>query len=235
MSFRKIQTSNQETSNISFTDSIIILGKNNVGNTDVGFLGKIGVNTYSGLIRDADTSTFYIIDQYTQSEDNNVISANDITKGNLTLATLTADNIVSSSIPTLVSELTNDAGYITTAGEAQVLTLTGSTLAITNGSSVSLSAYATTTATMALDVTAKTQAIASANSYTNGQITTITGTLQSYARTPPTWVAPKGTEANRPTSPVEGQFYFNTDTKIFEGYNGTSWIQLVPSTLVITP
>ena len=234
MSFRTIQTSNQETSNISFTDSIIVLGKDNVGNTDVGFLGKIGTDTYSGLIRDADTATFYIIDEYTQSENNNVINATDITKGNLTLATLTADTIVSSSIPTLLSQLTNDSGYITAAGEAQELTLSGSTLSISNGNSVSFTAYATTTAAMALDVTAKTQAIASSNSYTDGQISSATSTLQTYARTPPTWVAPKGTEANRPASPVEGQFYFNTDTKIFEGYDGTSWIQLVPSTLLIT-
>ena len=83
--------------------------------------------------------------------------------------------------------------------------------------------------------TTKTAAVNSANSYTNTQITTVTSTLQSYANAPTTWVAPKGTEAQRPASPVEGQFYFNTDTKIFEGYDGTNWIQLVPSTLQIIP
>jgi len=46
------------------------------------------------------------------------------------------------------------------------------------------------------------------------------------------FVLPKGTEAQRPTNPVEAQMFFNTETKMFEGYDGTSWIQLIPATFV---
>lgn len=48
-------------------------------------------------------------------------------------------------------------------------------------------------------------------------------------------VLPKGTTVQRPSSPVEGQMWFNTETKMFEGYNGSSWVQLVPSSFVETP
>lgn len=50
-----------------------------------------------------------------------------------------------------------------------------------------------------------------------------------------TFVLPKGTTAQRPASPVEGQMWFNTTTKMFEGYDGTNWVQLIPSTYVETP
>jgi len=50
-----------------------------------------------------------------------------------------------------------------------------------------------------------------------------------------TFVLPKGTAAQRPVSPVEGQMWFNTETKMFEGYDGTAWVQLIPSTFVETP
>ena len=45
-------------------------------------------------------------------------------------------------------------------------------------------------------------------------------------------VLPKGTTAQRPVAPEEGQMWFNTETKMFEGYDGTQWIVLIPSTLV---
>ena len=48
-------------------------------------------------------------------------------------------------------------------------------------------------------------------------------------------VLPKGIESTRPASPVEGQLFFNTTTKMFEGYNGTIWVQLVPSEFEYTP
>ena len=452
MSFRKIQTSNIDTSEAAFSDPILILGKDNVGASDIGFLGKIGVNNYAGFVRDAETQTFYVIDGYIGAESSNQIEAVQITqKGNLTLGVLTADTIIAGNIPSTLSDLTDidngtattgdlilydgstwsyvnleseintritlsqnsqsliglsDVGHtsdtvangdfllydsstskfafvdfaseVNTYADARVgvalsntVSLTGSlngnvtgrlygdvhgdvtsptslepiittgpvrdTLTIhdahidkikapgTNGATIlntsgattlsghnvqltgslygdigdtlannpvltvgtgnndsqlavtvasideltvndsidvtnatitgldisdltdannviqpsDLSTYSTTTASNLFaqqqDLIAKTAAIAAANSYTNGQITTVTSTLQNYANAPTTWVAPKGTEANRPASPVEGQFYFNTDTKIFEGYNGTSWIQLVPSTLLITP
>lgn len=46
-----------------------------------------------------------------------------------------------------------------------------------------------------------------------------------------TMIAPKGTTAQRPSNPVEGQIWFNTDNKMFEGYDGTTWQVLIPSQL----
>lgn len=46
-----------------------------------------------------------------------------------------------------------------------------------------------------------------------------------------TFVLPKGTTAQRPATPEEGQMWFNTDTKMFEGYDGTSWQVLIPAQL----
>ena len=37
---------------------------------------------------------------------------------------------------------------------------------------------------------------------------------------------PVGTELERPGTPASGQLRFNSDLNIFEGYNGTTWIQL---------
>jgi hypothetical protein len=37
---------------------------------------------------------------------------------------------------------------------------------------------------------------------------------------------PKGTTAERPVSPVDGEMRYNTDTNQFEGYQGGSWGQL---------
>jgi hypothetical protein len=37
---------------------------------------------------------------------------------------------------------------------------------------------------------------------------------------------PKGTTAQRPVSPVDGQMRYNTDTNQFEGYQGGAWGQL---------
>ena len=453
MSFRKIQTSNIDTSDAAFSDPILILGKDNSGISDIGFLGKIGINNYAGFVRDAETQTFYVIDGYIGAESSNQIEAAQITqKGNLTVGVLTADTIIAGNIPSTLSDLTDidngtattgdlilydgstwsyvnleseintritasqtsqpliglsDVGHtsdtvangdfllydsstskfafvdfaseviayadarvgvalsntvsltgslngnvtgrlygdvhgdvtsptslvpiITTGPVKDTLTihdaeveklkapsssggativnttgadtffghnayLTGSlygdigdtlahnpvltvgtgnndsqlgvtvasidelavnnTLNVTNatitGLDISdltdannviqpndLSNYSTTAVSNLFvqqqDLIAKTAAVNTANAYTNGQITTVTSTLQSYANAPTTWVAPKGTEAQRPASPVEGQFYFNTDTKIFEGYDGTNWIQLVPSTLQIIP
>lgn len=35
-----------------------------------------------------------------------------------------------------------------------------------------------------------------------------------------------GTTAQRPSTPVVGMFRFNTDILNFEGYNGTSWVEV---------
>ena len=52
-----------------------------------------------------------------------------------------------------------------------------------------------------------------------------------------TFVLPSYTTAQRDliSSPQEGQMIFNSDTKMFSGWNGSAWVQLVPSTYVETP
>lgn len=67
-----------------------------------------------------------------------------------------------------------------------------------------------------------------------------TGTIVANLETPSvtvtnTFILPKGTAAQRPASPVSGQMWFNTETSMFEGYDGTNWVQLVPSTFTETP
>jgi hypothetical protein len=47
-----------------------------------------------------------------------------------------------------------------------------------------------------------------------------------------TFVLPKGTAAQRPTNPVAAQMFFNIETNLFEGYDGTAWIQLIPATFI---
>jgi|MDTC01.1.fsa_nt_gb hypothetical protein len=68
------------------------------------------------------------------------------------------------------------------------------------------------------------------------------GTTRKYytdarvdARISNSFVLPKGTTAQRPASPVEGQMYFNTETRMFEGWDGLDWQQLVPSQFQSTP
>jgi hypothetical protein len=68
------------------------------------------------------------------------------------------------------------------------------------------------------------------------------GTTRKYytdarvdARISTSFVLPKGTTAQRPASPVEGQMYFNTETRMFEGWDGLDWQQLVPSQFQSTP
>jgi hypothetical protein len=46
-----------------------------------------------------------------------------------------------SSVPTKVSELTNDAGYLTSETDSQLLSLSGTAISISNGNSVDLSSF----------------------------------------------------------------------------------------------
>ena len=45
---------------------------------------------------------------------------------------------------------------------------------------------------------------------------------------------PEGTNAERPASPVAGMIRFTSDDNIYEGYNGTEWVQLLDNTAVGT-
>lgn len=150
MAFRKIQTTNLTSTDTAFSDPLIILNKENQTVTDIGFLGRIGADTYTGIVRDSQTDTFLLLNSITLSDATvNDVDALDasIVKGNITVGTITADSFIGIDSFTL----------------------------------------------------------------------------------------PKGTAVQRPTSPVEGMMFFNTTTKMFEGYNGTEWLQLVPSRYEETP
>lgn len=147
MAFRQIQTTNLDSTAVSFSDPIMVINKSGTINQDIGWIGKVGTNTYSGLIKDSGDGKFYVIDEVALGSNN----VNDVNPVDITIGTIVA-NIETSSV-------------------------------------------------------------------------TVTENF----------VLPKGTALQRPSSPVEGQMWFNTESKMFEGYDGTSWVQLVPSTLQETP
>lgn len=144
MAFRKLNLQMANSQVTDFDDSVVVLGRNNTLEVDVGFLGKKADNNYTGLVRDSETNAFILIENISlENSQINNIDSNDV---NLTKAKLE------------VHTLDVESGI----------------------------------------------------------------------------VLPKGPANSRPLSPVEGQLWFNTETKMFEGYNGTSWVVFVPATLQIT-
>lgn len=144
MAFRKLNLQMANSQVTDFDDSVVVLGRNNNLEVDVGFLGKKADNNYTGLVRDSETNAFILIENISlENSQINNIDSNDV---NLTKAKLE------------VHTLDVESGI----------------------------------------------------------------------------VLPKGPANSRPLSPVEGQLWFNTETKMFEGYNGTSWVVFVPATLHIT-
>lgn len=144
MAFRKLNLQMANSQVTDFDDSVVVLGRNNTLEVDVGFLGKKADNNYTGLVRDSETNAFILIENISlENSQINNIDSNDV---NLTKAKLE------------VHTLDVESGI----------------------------------------------------------------------------VLPKGPTNSRPLSPVEGQLWFNTETKMFEGYNGTSWVVFVPATLQIT-
>jgi len=384
MSFRKIQTSNIDTSDAAFSDPILILGKDNSGISDIGFLGKIGINNYAGFVRDAETQTFYVIDGYIGSESSNQIEAAQITqKGNLTVGTLTADTIIAGNLPTqytdanaraaisatgslsydsatgVISFTDTDSAYATKVGYNladetdatsivlnpgdastpatyrgdvvdnsgnvivdvsststtftgglvgnvygdvynptgankilesgtgnldSALTVDSATATTLNAGTTNISGIATFTggsadftgtttignwngavydrtgSTLIIDDTAVPKPIVYANiqggvvgdvlgNLVGNVDGNVTGNLEggivnsqgqvvidnSGSLSPDVFRLPKGLTADRPSPAVAGMMFFNEGTSMFEGYDGTAWVQLVPSTYQYTP
>lgn len=61
----------------------------------------------------------------------------------------------------------------------------------------------------------------------DGAVSTPTATVDDL-QVNDSMVLPKGTAGERPSTAVEGMMWFNTTTKKFEGYDGTSWIVFSP-------
>jgi|TARA_B110000495_G_C23023291_1_gene607473 hypothetical protein len=82
------------------------------------------------------------------------IDSDTITEGSTNLFHTNAR--VDARIPTAISSFTNDAGYITTAGEAQALTFSSPNLTISNGNTIDLSSLTTSLAGYATESYADT-------------------------------------------------------------------------------
>lgn len=346
---------------IDFSDSLMVLGKENTSTTDIGFLGKIGSNVYTGLVRDSDDEKFYLIDSVslasTYVDDVNPL---DITTGHLVVDTITANtyaglevsisglsDVNSADTPATSDMLLYDGSqwnYVNYEDEintritasqnnqtlggladvgatgdtvangdfllydsstskfqfvnfaSEVNTYADARIAATNsnhvsfGSSISATAFEgklyDTNGNVIMDNTSGNVGIGGKTAsfdmfdgdlhgevihkttgakvidmqystpiYTgnvigvlegkiydpngnvvldNGSINgtpSFGGTVSGDVYVDETFVLPKGTAAQRPASPVEGQMWFNTETKLFEGYDGTQWIQFIPSTV----
>jgi hypothetical protein len=359
MAFRGIQTTNIISTDVGFSDPLLILNKDGIQATDVGFLGKLGPTTYAGLVRDSETSNFLLLDSIELAPSTiNDVSALDasIVKGSITVGTLTADTIIAGNIPSTLSDLTDidngsattgdlilydgstwsyvnleseintritasqnsqsliglsDVGHTSdTVANGDFLLYDSSTskfafvdfasevnayadgrIAATNsnhvsfGSSISATAFSgniyDTNGNVLLDNTHGTAGFGgnisssgassfsgsvdftgatisgfsgdTAGTHTGNVVGNVTGNVvgniegnilnsqgqpvidNSGALYPTVFRLPKGLTAERPSPAVAGMMFFNEGTSMFEGYDGTNWIQFVPSTYQYTP
>lgn len=96
MAFRGIQSTNIISTEVGFTDPVLILNKDGSTSVDVGFLGKIGSTSYAGLVKDSTTEDFLLIKSISiNSSSVNDIDATDLSlvKGDLVVETVTGDLI----------------------------------------------------------------------------------------------------------------------------------------------
>jgi hypothetical protein len=94
MAFRKLNMTMAESAIVDFEDAIMVLGKNNNdAATDIGFLGRLTGNRYVGLVRDGQTNSFVLIDNFTLSpgNSNTVDVENVLSKGMLEVGGLQVD------------------------------------------------------------------------------------------------------------------------------------------------
>ena len=185
MAFRGIQTTNIISTDVGLTDPLLILNKDGAIPTDVGFLGKIGGNTYAGLVKDSATDNFLLISSIELSPNTvNDVDALDasIVPGNITVGTLTATTISSTSIPTDVSDLTDTTNLLVhtsvvdwtlaSAGTIHASNYTDTNTTYTAGSGITLSGGAFINAS-------PDQTVA----LTGAGATTISGTYPSFTIT----------------------------------------------------
>ena len=93
MAFRGIQSTNIISTEVGFTDPILILNKDGSSAVDVGFLGKIGATSYAGLVKDSSTDEFLLINSINLASTSvNSVDATDLSlvPGDLTAGAITA-------------------------------------------------------------------------------------------------------------------------------------------------
>lgn len=96
MAFRKLDLQMTKSEVVDFTDAVMVLAKENTSSTvDIGIMGRIGVNTYAGLVRDGETGKFFLIDNYALGS---TVTSNAITEASITAhATLELENLIAKS------------------------------------------------------------------------------------------------------------------------------------------
>ena len=131
MAFRGIQSTNIISTEVGFTDPILILNKDGSTPVDIGFLGKIGSNAYTGLVKDSTTEDFLLIKSINLASSSlNDIDATDLSlvKGDLVVDTVTGDLIgdvtgqvsdISNFNTNSLSEGVNNLYYTTARDSAQ--------------------------------------------------------------------------------------------------------------------
>jgi hypothetical protein len=108
MAFRGIQSTNIISTEVGFTDPVLVLNKDGSTSVDVGFLGKIGSTSYAGLVKDSTTEDFLLIKSISiNSSSVNDIDATDLSlvKGDLVVDTVTGDLI--GDVTGQVSDISN--------------------------------------------------------------------------------------------------------------------------------
>ena len=108
MAFRGIQSTNIISTEVGFTDPVLVLNKDGSTAVDVGFLGKIGSTSYAGLVKDSTTEDFLLIKSISiNSSSINDIDATDLSlvKGDLVVDTVTGDLI--GDVTGQVSDISN--------------------------------------------------------------------------------------------------------------------------------
>jgi len=135
MAFRGIQSTNIISTEVGFTDPLLILNKDGSSAVDVGFLGKIGATSYAGLVKDSSTDEFLLINSISLGSTSvNSVDATDLSlvKGNLTAGTVTATSFVGDG-----SALTNISGIVdwaqASAGTIHASNYTDTTYSVGDG------------------------------------------------------------------------------------------------------
>ena len=108
MAFRGIQSTNIISTEVGFTDPVLVLNKDGSTAVDVGFLGKIGSTSYAGLVKDSTTEDFLLIKSISiNSSSINDIDATDLSlvKGDLVVETVTGDLV--GDVTGQVSDISN--------------------------------------------------------------------------------------------------------------------------------
>ena len=153
-----------------------------------------------------------------------VLAADAVITANTTVAFTNADTALQTNIDTTSALITTNT--------TNIATNTSAIAALQSGASYPANATFTSVTTSNFTVNgtgAITLASGNDLSLTAADRVKITGTSPFRLATMTT------TERNNISLAEEGDMVFNTTTKMFEGYNGTAWVQLVPSTFTSTP